>query len=235
MAVLAAIGYGLLGLLLFILFVLLLVLFTPLRARVRYIRSWQITVYLFGFLPIYRFRSDAPKKEKSEPESAAEEPEKPKDEAQKSKKKLSLREELQGLYEKDGVSGVIDFFKKLAALAAKTLKRVCRFITIRRLELGIRVGSEEADQTAINYGRVCAALFPSIALLSELLRIRKKQVLVQPDFTAGSSEARMHMIVWIWPFGVVWAGLCMLIGFVATRTVASQKARSAVSKRQSKT
>jgi len=81
---------------------------------------------------------------------------------------------------------------------------------------GVRVGGKEADETAKTYGTVCAALFPVLTALSKVLRIRRKRVLVQPDFLAEAVTVRMRTVLWIWPFGIVGAAVVGLFRIVMT-------------------
>lgn len=223
-AVLSVIGYILLGLVL----LLLLLLFTPLRIRVNYIDEWRVGVYLFGVIPIYRVSPTSKKSDAQQPSSPSAAP--ASENANKNKKNM-FRDELSSLYKEEGVTGVTNFFKTLLRLCTTALRRICRFITVRQLSLCIRVGGEEADKTALLYGGVCAGLFPTLSALSSLIRIRKKRVLVQPDFLAESSSARMRLIVWVWPFGVLFALLCLFFGFLSVRIKSSARSSSSAAPR----
>ena len=201
------VGWTLLGILVGVIALIVLLLCVPLRVKLEYLETFRVRVYLFGCIRVFSYRADEEKEEESEKEEAK---------ATVSETgKPSLGQELKALEQREGVRGVIAFFNQLLSIVTGALKRVVRCITIRRLSLCIRVGGEEADAIANNHGRICAVLFPILGALSGVLRIRRKQVVVHPDFLADTTTARMRMIVWVWPFGVLVAAIGALVKFIA--------------------
>ncbi len=199
------VGWTLLGILVGVVALIVLLLCVPLRVKLEYLETFRVRVYLFGCIRVFSYRADEEKEEEPEEEE-------PKTTATKSDKS-SFWQELKALKQREGVGGVIAFFKQLLSIATGALKRVAHSITIRRLSLFVRVGGEEADAVANNHGRICAVLFPILGALSGVLRIRRKQVVVQPDFLADKTTARMRMIVWVWPFGILMAAIGAMIKF----------------------
>ncbi len=197
----ATVGWILLS----ILALILLLLIAPVRIRVEYLGEWSGKVYLFGVIPVFAF----PVKKAKAPEQvpAPEQTPAPK----KEKPKPTLRDELKALYQKDGAWGVVDFFKQLLSIAVRTLSKFVRCVSVRRLSLYVRVGGKDADDIALNYGRLTAALYPTLTALSQVITVRRKQVLVKPDFLADHIEARMRMIVWVFPLGVIAAAVTAFI------------------------
>ncbi|MBQ3068721.1 MAG: hypothetical protein IJD01_02100 [Clostridia bacterium] len=200
--------------LLALLFLILLVLFVPIRVKAEFTETFRLRVYVFGCIRVWKTDGDEPpskpkpeKPPKAEPASPAETAKKP---------KPSLKDELKALKEREGLGGVIGFFKQLLSIATGTLRRVMKYVTVRRISLCVRVGGKEADETAKTYGTVCAALFPVLSALSKVLRIRRKRVLVQPDFLAEAVTVRMRTVLWIWPFGIVGAAVVGLFRIVMT-------------------
>lgn len=199
----AVIGWILLG----IVALILLVFIVPVRVLIDYRQHWDCRLLLFGFVPVFAWRSDGDKSPR--PAKPAAKP------AAKKKENPSLLQEFKALYREEGLSGVLAFFGQLARVVGRLVRGVTRAITVRRLELSIRVGGEEADEIAVLYGRVNAALYPSLTALSHVLRFRRKTVCVVPDFTATDTTAALSMTVWVWPIRVVGAGLAALCRFIA--------------------
>ncbi len=206
------IGWILLG----ILGVIVLAFFIPVRVRVEYMDAWRVRVCVFGCIPVWNYPSPKPTEEApaAEIEAAAAPPE-------KTAKKPSLKEELQTLFRDEGVGGVMSFFGKVIELLKTTLSSLAKFITVRKLALCVRVGGEEADETATRYGQLSAATATSLTVLSQLIRVKKPLVRVVPDFTSDKLDARLRMILWVWPFGVVGVALAALCRFMAlwTKTI----------------
>ncbi|MBR5134601.1 MAG: hypothetical protein IKV35_03270 [Clostridia bacterium] len=215
--VLTVIGWILLG----VLALLLLILFTPFGIRFRYTDSWSVCFYLFGFLPIFRLTDEGFSKllEKAGPSEAPPVNEKPPETVEKQAEnrestkdeKTSILDDFKQLYKERGVGGVLAFFRQLLSIFTGALGGIAPFVTVRKLELYMRLGSKSADKTATQYGQVCAALFPSLSALASLIRFRKTAVRVEPDFLESGAEIRLRVFMWLWPFGIAWACLCALI------------------------
>lgn len=195
---------GLLGL-------IVLVLVIPVRVKLEYIGEWHGRILLFGVIPVFTF--PVPEKPTDKPQDSAPPPEQ--ETALPKEEKPSLLTEFKTLFREEGISGVLHFFGKLIEMLKTTLRSLVRFITVRKLALCVRVGGEEADDTAVRYGQISAALAASLEALSQLVRIKRPQIRVLPDFTAYKTEARLRMIVWIWPFGVIGAGIAALFKFLS--------------------
>jgi len=212
--ILAVIGWILLG----VLALLLLVLFTPHGARIEYTDTWRVKVLIFGYIPVFSMSGDdAPKHKKEKPVKETEEPksEEPQPNADEKKEdKPSLIDEIKALYKEEGVKGVLSFFGGLLKIVTGTLCRITRYITIRKLELQMRVGGKTADEIAVQYGRICAALFPTLSALSLAIRFRKTAVHVQPDFLSDGTDVKLRTTIWVWPFGIVWAALCAFVKLI---------------------
>lgn len=203
------IGWILLG----IVGVIVLAFFIPVRVRVDYIGAWRVRVWLFGCIPVWNYPSSKPT------EKPPAEPTEPTGEsAEKAKKKTPLKEEFQTLFREEGVSGVLSFFGGVIRLLKTTLCSLVTFITVRKLSLCVRVGGEKADEIATSYGQISAATATSLTVLSQLVRVKKPLVRVVPDFTSDKLEARLRMIVWVWPFGVVGVALIALCRFTVLWT-----------------
>ncbi len=186
--------------------VIVLAFFIPVRIRVELLDRWYATVWLFGTIRVWRFPAPEKKKDKPAPPK--------KTETTQTAKKPSVMDEIRALFHEEGVSGVMSFFAKLIHLLKTTLASLAKFITIRKLSLCVRVGGEEADETAVRYGQLSAALSASLTVLAKLVRVRKPLVRVVPDFTREQTDVRLRMIVWVWPFGVVGVAVAALCKFL---------------------
>ncbi len=66
-------------------------------------------------------------------------------------------------------------------------------ITVTRLRLQARICGSEAAETAQLYGRVCGVLFPLLARMEQVMRVRRREVRVEPDFLSERTAVRMDM------------------------------------------
>ncbi len=203
----AIIGYSLLGLL----GLLILLLVLPVFVRVQYREELTVCVRVFG-IPIYRYSSsdEKPKKpKKSKKKSTA------KQKKKSEKKKDGFFAELAKDLKTEGISAVVGTIKAIAGLTVGAVKRVLRAVVVDRLQLQLFIASEDAAATAINTGRVCAVLYPPLTALQSVLRIRRREVTVTPDYLAEKgrvvADVRFHAI----PIRILWAALWTVLNMGA--------------------
>ena len=200
------IGYSLLGLL----GLLILLLLLPVFVRIRYYEEMTVCVRVLG-IPVYRYSS---LKEK------ADKPPRRKKKKDKAEKKHKKKQEKQGFFadltkqfKTEGVAAVLRTVKTVVGLATGALKRVLKSVTVDRLQLQLIIASEDAAATAINCGRVCAVLYPSLSALQCAMRIRRREVTVTPDYLAETgrvmADVRLHVI----PIRALWAALWTVFKF----------------------
>ena len=49
--------------------------------------------------------------------------------------------------------------------------------------IDIKVAGDDAGDSAVKYGRVCAVLFPALKLITDVVRVDRYEVNVNPDFS----------------------------------------------------
>lgn len=68
----------------------------------------------------------------------------------------------------------IGIFSKIKYLLKKTV--------IKKLNLHITVAGEDAAKTAIEYGSVCAVLYPVVAFLETIITVKKDDIKIECDY-----------------------------------------------------
>lgn len=190
---------------------LLLILLIPVYGYLDFDKQLHARVRVLG-IP-FRLYPLKPKKKRSEKQQTVAK-------AEKSAKKSAKKEAKEGLlsletiFKEEGISGVAQLFSELAKLATAALRRVLAAITVDRLNLQARIVCEEADETAIRYGQVCAVLYPALAGLESVVRVRKKNIAIAPDFLAEKGELVVDLRLHIIPLRVLWAALRFAVGFL---------------------
>ena len=113
----------------------------------------------------------------------------------KLKKQRKRREEpeiprAEKVLKEEGVRAVIEYYLQIGRLLKSAAERLMRAITVDRLYLDILVASGDAAQTAIDYGKVCAVVYPVQALIESKMRVRRRAINISTDFcmTAASSK-----------------------------------------------
>ncbi len=192
---LAILGYVLLG----ILALLILLLMIPVGVRVVYEEQLRVTVRVFG-LPILTVKPS-----KQSPKETA------KDKPVTNKKEPLV--DLSRSLKEDGVGATVRLIESLARIATTALRRVLCAITVDRLRLQLTVVAVDASATAQLHGRVCAVLFPALTTVQSVLRIRRREVTVAPDFLAQTGSVRAFITAHAMPCRLLWAALCAWIAY----------------------
>lgn len=68
------------------------------------------------------------------------------------------------------------------------IKKLLRHIKINKVILNLSVATDDAASTAIEYGVVCSAVYPVLALISSVAEIKYKQINVSADFNSKKPQ-----------------------------------------------
>ena len=112
------------------------------------------------------------------------------------------------------MGAVVSYYSTLARLLATEARRLLRAITVDHLDVGLVVASGDAAETAQNYGRVCAVLFPAEAFVESEMRVRKRQVRGGPDFLAPKGKADLDIRLHAVPVRITWSFFRLLFSFI---------------------
>ncbi|MBQ3286000.1 MAG: DUF2953 domain-containing protein [Ruminococcus sp.] len=168
---------------LYIILGILLLLFLIMMIRVQVFAQYAEDLTLSVKVLFVKIRllpqKEKKKPEKKKPEKKKPEEKKPKKEEKKKEKKPSY---LSKLKEKKGLSGLISLFTSVAKIAGGMLKSIFSHIVIKKLDVGIALSGEDAASVAVNYGRVCSALYPAVNVISKVMVCRDYNVVVEPVF-----------------------------------------------------
>ncbi len=93
----------------------------------------------------------------------------------------------------------------LASLAPP-LRFLLRHIYLRKLYVGITVGTKDAAKTAILYGAVCSAIYRTLGKLQCHITVKPKAIRIRSDFLNPFCTAQCSGELWISPMTIL--GLC---------------------------
>lgn len=192
--------YIVLGLLAVIAAVVLLLLFVPVYGQVSYDDELHAQIRVLG-IPI----TVLPKEELSKAT-----PQKKKQSDGKPPKIKSLMREVSRSFHEDGVSATLSYLGKLAKTLSKAVGRLLHSVTVDNLELEMFVAGADASQTAVRYGEVCGVLYPSLAAISAPMRVRRREIRVEPNFLKDQSTVRFTVRFHVWVYRLVGAAIALL-------------------------
>ena len=190
--------YVLLG----ILAILLVALSIPITGRVAYDGEFKASVRILGFLvPLH----DRKQEKKSKPQ--------PKRKQSAKKDKPSKLQELKELLKQDSAAGTLHFIGGVARLAGRAIGRLLRAITVTDLQLQMLIATGDPADTAQRYGQVCGVVYPAMELIAHRVRIRRRQVRIEPNFLLEKSCARFDVRFRISVWRLLGAAIALLWGF----------------------
>ena len=67
---------------------------------------------------------------------------------------------------------------------------MARHIRLKTFSLEIAVSTEDAAETAVQYGKVCSAVYPAASVVVSSTACSQYTVDIRPDFDSGSSGIR---------------------------------------------
>ncbi len=159
---------------------LALLLFLPVTVRLFYNDlSFKFKVKYAG---ITVFKSD---KEKPETEEESEEtPTTEKPETKEVKKESFIKKE----YKRLGAFGFIRFYGAVLKYALYKLVWFIKKLKFKVFLIDLTVATKQAADTAIQYGGVCAAVYPVLSLLVQNAEFKLKKVNISTDFDKTEYE-----------------------------------------------
>ena len=205
--------YSLLGLLM----LLLIVLSVPVFGRITYDGELTACVRVLG-IPI----TLAPQPKEKGPRRSRRVKTEPSQEPSKCQELISLLKQ-------DSLAGTLGFLREVAALAAKTVGRVLRSVTVTRLDLQLIIATDDPAVTAQRYGQVCGVLYPALAGIESVVTVCHRNLRVEPNFLIERSAVcfniRLRMSVW----RLLGAGISLLWGFLMMKEQSNPQIKKEVS------
>lgn len=105
------------------------------------------------------------------------------------------------------ISHYVDKYGDLLKAVLKSVGNLLKHLKINRLEVSVVVGDEDAAKVAVEYGAVCAVLYPVLGLLDSAIDIKQSEISIKPDYNSKTSNGRLYADVRIRVFHVLAAAL----------------------------
>ena len=161
---------------------IVLLLFIPISVHIKYDGDFFVKLKIAG-IKAYEVE---PKEDIKETKPDTENDKKAKKQTEKAFDKLK---------KKHGFAGAVREIFILIKAVLQRLKGSLKHIAVRKLCLDIRVASGDAATTAIEYGAVCAAVYPVLTLIDGIANVKMKNINVFSDFNSGGSHFGCSVVV----------------------------------------
>ena len=184
----------------------------PVALRVEYYDSVALQIkWLFLKYQLVPAKEKKPKKKKEKKEKEKKPEEKPKEEKPKEEgpKKPNI---LQRFYQYQGIPGFVELLRRLVDALKRFRHGLWLCFCIRELNLAVSISGGDPEDLAFKYGKLSAAIFPSLGWLCSKLRTRKGKIRANifPDFSGASPKQQIQCAAEI---GII-PSVLMLAGFI---------------------
>ena len=112
------------------------------------------------------------------------------------------------------MTGVIDLISATASVVNGMFKRIFKSVVINSLVIAMQVTGEDSAKTAMNYGEVCAAVFPAVGLMCSTIRVKRYKINITPDFIGSGNKAYFSAVISVIPIRIVNAAIIFLFQFL---------------------
>ncbi|MDD6464282.1 MAG: DUF2953 domain-containing protein [Clostridiaceae bacterium] len=200
--------YIILGIILFFIAVLSI----PVVLDLEYTDAVRCKVsWLFLKFTLYPFPEKKPKEEKPAAEKKEEKPEEKKEEAAKPKKENFLKT----FYNNQGICGVIELLNNcVSALKRFSVKFIKRAVIIKKFYLDVHITEGDAAATAIKYGKVCSALYPSLGFICSNMKVKDYKVNVFADYCGEKTSVEFITKTAFIPRALINAGIALVFSLL---------------------
>ena len=177
----------------------------PLRLCFTYCEETEFVLRV-GFVPIRIL--PAPEKQTHQ------KPPKPKKEKKKTTDAAKKPNFFKQLHQSGGISGLLAFFKEVIRLVARLSGGVTRRLVLEQFDLYMCVAAGDAAQTAEQYGKACAVVYPAAEALCRIMKNKKRQTEISANYFAEKTVIRCKVRIRIYVGTLVYRALQAALGFV---------------------
>lgn len=151
-------------------------------------------------------------------------PEKPKKQKPKEVKKVTKekpKSKLKQLIEKNGLKDTLSTIFNTVKIILNALNKIASHIRIRRLKLYVTAASGDPALTGVEYGALCAVVFPFIKFLQDFVKLNERgaDVSVKSDFLADKPKFELRTVIKLRVIYILKFGISALIQLVKENIV----------------
>lgn len=172
--------------------ILLILMFLPLTVDLSYEDKFVLKIRYAGITLFDNNRTELDKK------SDKKQVEKPKGSTPQKKDNFFVK-----TYKQKGLLGTVSYFSDILVIVLKKLWWIVKRFKFRKFKLDLTVATADAADTAIQYGKVCAAIYPVISLLQTITDFKLQQINIGTDFDKtkwefnGAILVKTPLVYWI--------------------------------------
>lgn len=174
-----------------ILIIILGLLFLPISVSVKFKEDFFVDVFFAG-IKVYKLSPEKAKKsDKKNPDMSQKQ--------RQQKEENAVLKESKALFtflkEKYGFIGAVKTVFAFLNDVLAHIKKILPTVKLKKVILNLTVATDNAADTAIEYGIVCACVYPVLAILNSCAKIGLKNVNIKSDFEGKNSDFDFSVLV----------------------------------------
>lgn len=174
---------------------------------VLYVRWLFVKIYIYPPADKKKKKKKKDKKKKDDKKEDEEEDDKKDEEEEKPKEKGDNF--IKTFYNNQGVPGMINLIGSIAKKLKKGLHKIGKSFYIREMWLRINVADSDSAETAIKYGKICSAVYPSLGYIIDCVNAKNCSVKIQPDFLGRKTQGAFKLHLFVIPSKLIGSGIKM--------------------------
>lgn len=176
---------------LWILLGLIALIFLLLCIPVRFDLNYNGETTVFARYLFFKYRVLPAPEKKPEPKKEKKPSEKKSEEKTDEKKPNPLLQQVKKYKEAEGLSGLLTLAKDLLKATGTRFGKLLKHIKLKDFDLYVLVGGEDAAETAMLYGEVCAGVYPAVSVLLSLTNCKPPHGRVSVDLDYSVKEPKI--------------------------------------------
>ncbi len=113
----------------------------------------------------------------------------------KEKKENQFKTSFEILKDKKGFSGAVREIFTLLKDCLKHIGFLLKTLKFRKVEFNLTVATENAAKTAIEYGALCSAIYPTLSFFDSIANVKYKKINVKSDFESEKPSFDFSLII----------------------------------------
>ena len=195
-----------------IIFSLSLISFIPITVKASYDEEFNVSLsYTFfnkSLIPSVKKKQ----KKKNKKDKKTTDKNTKKEKSKKTKKEKSKKTKKDNMFVSFyNNSGFLETVKLISDVA-KVVREYAHSLLIKRLvvkelKLNLTVCGDDSADTAVKFGEISSAVYPSLGFLISHIRVKKHNINIKPDFINNESKASFYVCIKIKPFWAISSSL----------------------------
>ena len=170
-----------------IILLILFLLFMPVTFTMEYEDEFNAKLQYLFFT--YKLNDEKKKKKKRIKKSKKKKEKKNKNKESGVSKNLKIIKES---FKLKGFEGAKNILRIAAYFVKKISKLIKNHLIIRDICVMMSVGGNDAADTSVKYGKLCAVVFPSLGAIVNTMKVRNYDVQISPDFMRSENKAYIY-------------------------------------------